>query len=385
MGLDLAERQRALAVLEECLERFQLLHAVKPDMKSHKVSIQSQAEREINKIIDQQTNLENQYHKLLQERIHLHNSNANKNKIKETQHKISDIAIRLRNSTQSLMHNLQGNPNITENVTKIQNERLMLQNLLTKSMREIREGSFESLMRAVLEETARCDTRLEVFHKQATESSQTKELQTELAALKEQRVRDVEERDAKITQLKEELQALKSDSRLKIEYLKKETNARTQSIERVHEQSTGQLENQLWTLGKKLEIEERANQESEEFLRRKTSHLQGEIQMWMDKYEADTEEADRKLEALKSKRVDDLAKLNDYSKRYNKEMAEIARLEQEEHERVIKERARREEHTRFSMAALTVQSMWRGYLARTGGAGGGGKKKKGGKGKKKKK
>ena len=40
---------------------------------------------------------------------------------------------------------MQGNPNIAENLSKIQTERSNLQNLLSKTLRELRENSFSTL------------------------------------------------------------------------------------------------------------------------------------------------------------------------------------------------------------------------------------------------
>lgn len=44
---------------------------------------------------------------------------------------------------------MQGNPNIAENLSKIQTERSNLQNLLSKTLRELRENSFSTLTTTV--------------------------------------------------------------------------------------------------------------------------------------------------------------------------------------------------------------------------------------------
>ena len=49
-----------------------------------------------------------------------------------------EVARQLRESTKELCRNLKGNPNIAENLSKIQTERSNLQNLLSKTLRELR-------------------------------------------------------------------------------------------------------------------------------------------------------------------------------------------------------------------------------------------------------
>jgi hypothetical protein len=55
----------------------------------------------------------------------------------------------LRESTVELCRNLKGNPNIAENLSKIQTERSNMQNLLSKTLRELRENSFSTLTATV--------------------------------------------------------------------------------------------------------------------------------------------------------------------------------------------------------------------------------------------
>jgi len=125
----------------------------------------------------------------------------------------------------------------------------------------------------------------------------------------------------------------------------------------------------------------RANRESEEFLRRKQGVLSQEWQNWMQKYDQDIEEQEKVLEQLKASRAEDLVKLSDYSERYNKEMEEKAKREEEARMRVEMEKLRRAEEERNLWAATRVQALWRGYLSRKAAMGGGKKGKKGKKGK----
>ena len=99
----------------------------------------------------------------------------------------------------------QGNPNIAENLSKIQTERSNLQNLLSKTLRELRESSFATLTTTVEEEKARNDMIREVVQKEKEVSAAVKKLQSDLASEKQLHLQEVEERNEIISKLKEDL------------------------------------------------------------------------------------------------------------------------------------------------------------------------------------
>jgi hypothetical protein len=275
----------------------------------------------------------------------------------------------------------QGNPNIAENLTKIQTERSNLQNLLSKTLRELRECSFATLTTTVEEEKARNDMIREVVQKEKEVSAAVKKLQADLQTEKQLHLQEVEERNEIISKLKEELVAVRTKSHIETKYLHKVARARGQSLNRAYNAQTSELEQQIWHAKKELEIEVRANQESEEFLRNKQAQLSQEIQKWMEKYEEDTEEQEKILEQLKESRAADLIKLNDYTERESKELEEKQRREEAARMKAEADRVRRAEEERNLWAATKCQALWRGYLSRQAAAGGGKKGKKGKKGK----
>jgi len=381
------ESARISAIVEEALEKLSFLASITPDVMAHRDELSQIVGDEITRIIQEQRGLETRYEELIAQRASL-KALSNKAKYKENQEQIKEVARALRDSTKELCRNLKGNPNIAENLSKIQTERSNLQNLLSKTLRELRENAFSTLTTTVQEEKARTDMILEVIAKEKEVSAAVKKLQADLANERQQHEAEVEERNEIIAKLKEELQDVRTNSAIKTKYLQKEARARGQSLNRIYGQQTSELEQQIWTLRKELEIEERANRESEEFLRRKQSQLQQEIQVWMTRYDQEVDDQEQELEKLKASRAEDLVKLHDYTERYEKEMAEKHKREEDARIRAEMEQLRRAEEERNNWAATKVQSLWRGYLARKAAAGAKGKKGKkgkGGKGGKKKK
>ena len=386
-NLTVIESARISSIIEEALEKLSFLASITPDVMAHRDELSQIVGDEITRIIQEQRGIELRYEELIAQRSSL-KALSNKAKYKENQELIKEVARALRESTKELCRNLKGNPNIAENLSKIQTERSNLQNLLSKTLRELRENSFSTLTTTVEEEKARNDMILEVIAKEKEVSASVKKLQEDLSSERHQHEAEVEERNEIISKLKEELQEVRTKSAIETKYLQKESRARLQSLNRIYGQSTSELDEQIWKVRKQLEIEVLANRESEEFLKRKVVSLQKDAGDWMQRYETDFEELEKEHETLNAQRTEDLVKLNDYTERYTKEMEEKARREEEARIREEMEALRKQEEERNTWAATTVQKLWRGHLARTGGGGKKGKKGKkgkGGKGGKKKK
>ena len=210
-GLNVIEAARISAVVEEALEKLSFLASITPDVMAHRDELSQIVGDEITRIIQEQRSLETQYEHLIGQRTAL-KGNANKTKFNDNQEQVKEVARKLRESTKELCRNLKGNPNIAENLTKIQTERSNLQNLLSKTLRELRECSFATLTTTVEEEKARNDMIKEVVQKEKEVSAAVKKLQADLANEKLLHAQEVEERNDIIAKLKEELVAVRTKS-----------------------------------------------------------------------------------------------------------------------------------------------------------------------------
>jgi hypothetical protein len=152
---------RISSIVEEALEKLSFLASITPDVMAHRDELSQIVGDEITRIISEQRALEMQYETLVAQRNAL-KAQSNKAKVEENQLAIREVARALRESTKELTRNLKGNPNIAENLSKIQAERSSLQNLLSKTLRELRESSFSTLTTTVNEEKLRTDMLLEV-------------------------------------------------------------------------------------------------------------------------------------------------------------------------------------------------------------------------------
>ena len=110
--LSAIEAQRAIAVLEECLEKLAFLGSITPDVLAHRDELSQFVGDEISRIIEEQKRLEQKYEELIAQRGVLKGL-SNKSKYKQNQVEIQDVSRALRESTKNLCRNLKDNPNIS--------------------------------------------------------------------------------------------------------------------------------------------------------------------------------------------------------------------------------------------------------------------------------
>lgn len=292
------ESVRVGAIIEEALEKLSFLASITPDIVAHRDELSQTVGDEITRILAQQRTLESRYEELVGQRLAL-KAMSNK-RYKENQDEVRTVARALRESTNELCRNLKGNPNIAENLSKVQVERSGLHALLARTLRELHDGSFASLTSAVEEEAARTSDIAEIMEREKEAAFAVGQLKADLAAERRGHDEDVEKRDEEIARLKEQLSEAKASTSVEVRYLAQTVRASCQTLRRLSSAETANLEEEIATLRKELEIEERAHRESGDFLRRKQSALQQDVEAWMGRYETELEELDRELEGLKA-------------------------------------------------------------------------------------
>ena len=131
---------------------------------------------------------------------------ANKSKYKQNQVEIQDVSRSLRESTKNLCRNLKDNPNISGNLMKIQQERESLQDLLIRTIQNLEDGTFQTLISQVDADRAE-QAKLEgLVRREKETAAAVKQLKEDLLGEQEEHTRELAARKKKIAELKEELQ-----------------------------------------------------------------------------------------------------------------------------------------------------------------------------------
>lgn len=195
---------------------------------------------------------------------------------------------------------------MAQNLLKIQQERSSLQALLGRSIRELRDSKFDSLIHTVEEEYKKRNTLQNTINRESDALETAKELQRELFNEKKLIMDETNERNQVIQQLKDTIQEINALTVSEQKYIKKEVKAHENSVKLncTHRESQLILEKSL--LIKKLEEETKAHDKILDFLSVQRHGLEKNIQEWMVSYEEDTEAKALELENLKVKRTQDL-------------------------------------------------------------------------------
>lgn len=375
---------RIVAILEDTLEKLGFLSSITPDVLAHREELSEFVGDEISRVIEEQRRLESRYEELIAMRGSLKGL-ANKSKYKQNQNDIQEVSRALRESTKNLCRNLKDNPNVTGNLLKIQDERNNLENLIHKTVNEIRENKTFSILENYVRETEQEQERLnQVIEKEKETATAVQELEEELAEEKKEHEKEDSERKALIAQLKEELQTIRSTLAFKIEYSRKEALAKIKSTSRTYEYSENELSKKIESLKRKKMMEEEVHQSTMEFYTQRQETMLEQAAEWSDRYIADMDELETQLNELTEIREKDRERLNQLQERWDRQVAEEeAKIEEERRQKELEELRIKEEED-MKKAAITIQRKFKQHLlANPPAPAKGGKGKKGKKGKKK--
>ncbi len=118
MQLNNIESQRSSIILEDAVDKLEILGTMAPEFTSLRDELSQLASDEISRIIEEQRRLQARYEELIMQRSQMKNG-SNKSKFKEIQTELEEVATGLRYATKVLCRNLKENPNVAENLEKV--------------------------------------------------------------------------------------------------------------------------------------------------------------------------------------------------------------------------------------------------------------------------
>lgn len=192
-----------------------------------------------------------------------------------------------------------------------------MQALLNRSIKELRDFKFDSLILTVEEEYKKRNTLQNTINRYQWLTSENdaletlKELQKELANEKKLIQDETNDRNQVIQQLKDTIQEIDALTISEQKYIKKEVKAHENSVKLNCSFKEAQLQQEKELYLKKIEQEKLAHEKIMDFLSSERDDLERSIQEWMVHYEEDSEAKSIELENLKLKRTQDLDKFEE--------------------------------------------------------------------------
>jgi len=375
------EAQRIMAILDETYSKLQMLSNVPP---LRRVANYDEFHREVGpevaQVLDEQVLLEQQYN-WVSTPHHEQQQLAGVGFGSEPLPDFETLDDELRHSTRVVTRMLREAPGIASQLKLLSDDGpsgTMLKFL--SSCVELRSQTFQKLSSSVEEEKAKEDWFLEVSAREEKASQTLRQLQKEVKAEKAEREREVSSRNETIQKLREELELIKSSTLAEERQLDAETKASDEADGKAFDAKETALSDELNRLTKELETKRQSNKESEDGLRKKKVKYEGEVSGWITKYDAEMEEKDREISALRliyDEEKKELDRLEAYFEKLMAERAAALAIERQKAEQRAREAA---QLATLSKAATMLQKIWRGSQGRKAA-----EKGKAGKGKGKKK
>merc|ERR1711939_1105227 len=345
-------------VLEDALQKLDLLENMQSLQDNSSTDELSQRiGDEISAVIQEQKDLQRQYGELVDKRSTL-TGYANAKKLAATEAQIAEVGEQLNVASKTLSRTLISNPNIAENLNKIQKERRQVHTIFTITIAELRSGKFETLDHTVEQDKK---DREEFAQLKADEKESREQLAQYKAELEDERKlhqKDVNSRNEEIMKLKVELHDLKNRSTMEKTYLTKEATAHINSTERRFQQIEHKYCEQTDLMEKKVAREKAAYEANQLFLIKRAKELHDMGDDWQDHYETVREKKENEFEKLTKDEEQTRTQLEDTCGRYNTEnaikKALIAEDERKEENRIRMEKERELKEA----AALKVQRAW---------------------------
>merc|ERR1711904_672140 len=226
---------------------------------------------------------------------------SNKTKLKEVQAEILDVSHKLRESNKSLCRNLKENPNVQENLQKMQDERKRVQQWLEDLRTELDECSFQLLMTKVEEERKDQELLHEVKKKEREATGTVRSLETDLQKEYTEHEKESKQGTDEIKKLKEELQELKTRSAIETSFLEKKLRAKENATSRIFAQKEKALEEEHDHLKRMIHLEESVHDKIDDFMTRRLEDLGVQTEQWKERAEKEDRKREQRNQVMQEK------------------------------------------------------------------------------------
>ncbi|XP_048836253.1 dynein regulatory complex protein 9-like [Brienomyrus brachyistius] len=258
-------------------------------------------------------------------------------------------------------HRELGSPVLPAYLSKVQRDRDYVDQAITALLEELQAtGTFNSLLCIVDEEEKRKNQLQDVILKEEEGRNKTKVLQRQLQDIRKENALKLQDRDCFIAHLKDQLQETKARTALEKSYVTKCSKLLVYQGQKLNACSEKQLLEMIQFLHDRMEEEKRARAEMEGFLRRHQAHLEEKLETWMEQYERDMEEKQQEINTLRNARASNLLQLQELARKY--QHSEQVVKEDRVQKLLLHQQLETERNQRI--AALKIQSWWRGTLVR---------------------
>uniref|UniRef100_A0A8C3KP39 IQ motif containing G n=1 Tax=Calidris pygmaea TaxID=425635 RepID=A0A8C3KP39_9CHAR len=346
------------AVLENCVDQLSILGYIMPVSCEGQTDISHTGSHENKEIIETQKELDKELMSAREGSGETVTSTSPKSvEHKQQLEKTEDLESTHRLSKRATKHSALS----TENLRKIQADRQYANDVITVTMKEMQEsGTFNSLTEANEREKEKKSKFHDILIREEEGKKEIKSLEEQLQDVKKETEIELQNRDAVIAFLKDQLLEVKAKTNMESCYMKKSTDLQVHQTQKKCSNAESALDEEIQKLRSKSDEEIRVHMEIDNFLRRLHKKVEEKLEHWVDKFENDADAKEEELDALKALKANNLETLR-----------QIATECQMFEETIIRDRAEREAEKRRReqdalelKSILKLQAWWKGIMVR---------------------
>ncbi|XP_066565173.1 dynein regulatory complex protein 9 [Amia ocellicauda] len=344
------EGLRVCTVLQDCLDQLAVLGHIMPVTYEGRPDADMIVSADVGQVLQEQQAVEMRFKEVMSSRWR---DGAG----------LAQVTGELQKSQLQLSQVLKNSPLTPENLSKVQRDRQFASQVISEVLAELQEaGTIQSLLLAVQAQKERKANLHDIIVREEEGRHRVRALQRQLVDIRQEKELELQRREEMIAHLKDQLQEMKAKTGLEGKYVKNSAELQLYQGNKINTHSENELQASIQHVQDKIDKETRVHIEVESFLKENQNRLEEKLEMWMERYERDTEAKQQELNLLKSTKANNLTHLQELAKKYR----ECEQLVIED--RVEKETARRlrEQEATESSAAVKIQSWWRGTLVRRG-------------------
>eukprot|EP00998_Keelungia_sp_KM082_P012838 NODE_923_length_1554_cov_73.086896_g912_i0.p1 GENE.NODE_923_length_1554_cov_73.086896_g912_i0~~NODE_923_length_1554_cov_73.086896_g912_i0.p1 ORF type:complete len:444 (-),score=128.96 NODE_923_length_1554_cov_73.086896_g912_i0:135-1466(-) len=304
---------------------------------------------------------------------------------------LASVSKQLKELSKQMCRQLKENPNDSNNWKKVLTERTELAGLLQSCVRELMSSattqqpsdtlptlrgqglggpvmrqdlSYEVFAKKVIEEQSEKLWADEIVKREKETNMNVKQLQSEVTAERQNKEKDIEERQQKLNELKTRVRKLKQETKEQSDKRRAETEAAAGARAREAKDVQRGLEERIKCLEKKIALEKEVFSQIERHLNTKSNELATKTQDWNLKSLDENKDLDDQIMQDKKKREDQIESLKFAEEQHAHEVER--KKEREETERKNEsDRKRWEDLQSAEYAASTkLQAAFKAYLIR---------------------
>lgn len=361
--LSVAHSQRFRAVLAEAVERLDLLGLITLDATRRREMPQARSRKDIFSLMIQQKSLEEKFETLMAKRGTL-GGMGSKKKMAAHQAELAELTESLRASTAAISQNLKDQPTIVGNLNKIQKDRGQLQSLLFATMIELKNQTFESLVKQVEQRAKQSQLLTLMLQSQELAAERLKKLDAELDAECDRFDDDLKLRNATIQELTIEHKELKKNTSLTSKFEEESARARAETLERQRRRREIQLRESIVKVRAAKDKDQTVHRLTVEFLEQQKGDLDRLHREWQQRYEREYSAKSQEFNELDHKRNSDKKKLVELQVREAGDKDEKTAKAAEDKKRSTEEANKSKLLHLMNLAQCKIRFAWRVYWRR---------------------